>query len=133
MRRRGRGAILVTGSVAGRQPVPLHGVYAATKAFDASFGEMLWAELLGSGVDVLVVEPGPTDTEFQMVAGETAHPGESPEAVVATALDALGRTSSVVSGWGNWLKTVMVRLLPRPLAPLVAGSVMADFTPADRQ
>lgn len=133
MRRRGRGAVLVTGSVAGRQPVPLNGVYAATKAFDASFGEMLWAELLGSGVDALVVEPGPTETEFQVVAGETAHPGEPPEAVVANALAALGRTSSVVSGWGNWLGSVMVRLLPRPLAPLVAGSVMAGFTPADRQ
>jgi short-subunit dehydrogenase len=133
MRRRGRGAVLVTGSVAGRQPVPLNGVYAATKAFDASFGEMLWAEMLGSGVDVLVVEPGATETEFQIVAGETAHPGETPEAVVETSLAALGRTSSVVSGWGNWLRTVAIRLLPRSIAPLIAGTVMAEWTPPERR
>lgn len=133
MRRRGRGAVLVTGSIAGRQPVPLNGVYAATKAFDASFGEMLWAELLGSGVDVLVVEPGPTETEFQIVAGETAHRGEAPETVVVNALAALGRTSAVVSGWGNWAKTVLMRVLPRSLAPLVAGGVMAEWTPPDRR
>lgn len=133
MRRRGHGAVIVTGSIAGRQPLPLNGVYAATKAFDASFGEMLWAELLGTGIDVLVVEPGPTETEFQVVAGETAHPGEPPEAVAATALAVLGRTPAVVSGWGNWLKTVLVRLLPRPIAPLVAGGVMAEWTPPDRR
>lgn len=133
MRRRGRGAVVVTGSVAGRQPVPLHGVYAATKAFDASFGEMLWAELLGTGVDVLVVEPGPTETEFQMVAGEDAHPGQPPGAVVEEALGALGRTSSVVSGWGNWAKTVGARLLPRSVAGLVAGSMMAEWTPPERR
>ena len=28
------GAVVITGSVAGRQPLPLHGVYSATKAFD---------------------------------------------------------------------------------------------------
>jgi short-subunit dehydrogenase len=133
MRRRGRGAVVVTGSVAGRQPVPFNGVYAATKAFDSSFGEMLWAELLGTGIDVLVLEPGATETEFQMVAGETAHAGEQPEAVVANAFAALGRTPSVVSGWGNWLTTLLVRVLPRPIPSLVAGAVMAEWTPPDRR
>src|SRR5206468_425249 len=56
---RGRGAIVITGSVAGRQPLPLHGVYAATKAFDLLFGEALAVELHEHGIDVLVLEPGP--------------------------------------------------------------------------
>jgi len=133
MRRRGRGAVIVTGSVAGRQPIPLHGVYAATKAFDASLGEMLWAEMLGTGVDVLVVEPGPTDTEFQAVAGETAHAGEPPSTVVENALEALGRVPSTVSGWRNWLRTMLARLVPRSVTPLVAGSVMAEWVPPDRR
>ena len=70
MRARGRGAVIFTGSVAGNQPLPLHGVYSATKAFDQILGESLWGELRGSGIDVLVLQPGPTATEFQEVAGE---------------------------------------------------------------
>ena len=101
---RGRGAVIFTGSVAGRQPLPLHGVYAATKAFDQLLGEALFVELRDTGIDVLVVEPGSTETEFHGVADEPPHPGESPEAVVDMALDALGRQPSVVSGWCNWLR-----------------------------
>jgi short-subunit dehydrogenase len=120
-----------TGSVAGAQPVPFNAVYAATKAFDRSLGEALWAEQVGTGIDVLVLEPGPTETEFQVVAGETSHAGEHPAAVVATALDALGRQPTVVSGWFNWLQSVAVRSIPRPILALIAGNVMAQWTRAD--
>ena len=133
MRERGRGAVIVTGSIAGSQPLPLNGVYGATKAFDRHFGEMLWAELLGTGVDALVLEPGATETEFQAVAGEDAHAGQSAETVVATALAALGRQSAVVSGWENWIASNIGRVLPRSITPLVAGAVMAEWTPTDRQ
>jgi hypothetical protein len=129
---RGRGAVIVTGSVAGRQPLPLHGVYAATKAFDLLFGEALAVELAGRGVDVVVIEPGSTATEFQEVAGEIAHPGEPPEQVVAVALEALGRQPSVVSGWWNWLRANLgSRLLPRGLLAHAAADVMAKQTPPD--
>ena len=37
MVKRGRGAVIIVGSVAGRQPLPLHAVYSATKAFDLSW------------------------------------------------------------------------------------------------
>jgi len=131
MRTRGRGAVIITGSIAGAQPVPFNGVYSATKAFDRLFGESLWAELRGSGIDALVLEPGPTETEFQTVAGETAHPGEPPAQVVAVALDALGRQPSVVSGWFNWLQTNTTRVAPRSLVALVAARVMEQWTPAE--
>lgn len=128
MLRRGRGAVLFTGSIAGRQPVPYHGVYSATKAFDLFLGEALWAELRGSGVDVLVIEPGPTRTEFQAAAGELEHPGEPPERVVEVALDALGQQPSVISGWFNWLRVSLERALPRSVVVLLAGSVMSSYT-----
>ncbi len=129
---RGRGAVIFSGSVAGRQPLPLHAVYAATKAFDAFLGEALWAELREVGVDVLVLEPGSTETEFQQVAGEIPHPGEPPELVVAVALGALGRQPSVVSGWWNWLRgNAGMRLLPRSLLALLAGRVMEQQTPPE--
>ncbi len=129
---RGRGAIVIVGSIAGRQPLPLHGVYSATKAFDLLFGESISTELRGRGIDVLVLEPGATATEFQEMAGEIAHPGESAEAVVRVALDALGRQPSVVSGWFNWARAnAATRLLPRPLLALIARDVVARGTPRE--
>jgi short-subunit dehydrogenase len=127
---RRRGAVVLTGSVAGRQPLPLHGVYSASKAFDLLFGESLAVELRPLGVDVVVLEPGSTETEFQQVAGEIAHAGESAEQVVRVALDALGRQPSVVSGWWNWLRANLgARLLPRSLLAHVARDVVARQTP----
>lgn len=129
MRARGRGAVVITGSVAGRQALPLHGVYSATKAFDLVFGEALWAELRGTGIDVLVLEPGSTETEFQAVAGEIAHHGESPADVVAVAMGALGKQPSVISGWFNWMRATLAGFLPRTAVTLAAHRVIARQTP----
>jgi short-subunit dehydrogenase len=132
LRARGRGAVIFTGSVAGCQPLPLHALYSATKAFDNLLGEALWGELRGSGVDVLVLEPGSTETEFQAAAGEIAHEGERADKVVRVALRALGQQPSVVSGGFNWLRANgAVRLLPRSLLTLIAKEVMARQTPEE--
>jgi len=134
MQERGRGALIFTGSVAGRQPLPLHGVYAATKAFDLLLGEALSVEQRRFGIDVLVVEPGSTDTEFHGVAGELAHEGDSPAAVVETALEALGRQPSVVSGWWNWLRAnAAQRIAPRSLVVHLAHEYTRRQTPEDLQ
>lgn len=127
---RGRGAVLFTGSAAGYQPLPLHAVYSATKAFDRTLGEALWGELRAANVDVTVLDPGSTDTEFQTVAGELAHPGD-PVAVVARAgLEALGQQPSVLVGWYNWLRAnVATRLVTRPVAILAAHRLMQEQTP----
>lgn len=125
----GRGAVVLTGSIAGKQPLPLHAVYGATKAFDQHFGESLWSELRGTGVDVVVIEPGSTESEFHDVAGELPHPGQPAHEVVETALDALGHQPSVVAGWFNWLRAnAVVRLLPRSLAAVIAHGVVEEQT-----
>jgi len=132
LRARDRAAIVFTGSVAGRVPLPLHSVYSATKAFDLFLGEALSVELAPDGVDVLVLEPGSTETEFQAVAGEVAHPGENAAAVVGVALESLGRQSTVISGWNNWLSgEIGPRILPRSLLAHVARDVVAEQTPDD--
>jgi len=134
MRERGRGAVIIVGSIAGSQPLPLHAVYGATKAFTNLLGESLWGELQGSGVDCLAVLPGTTETEFQAVSGELAHAGESAEAVVAKSLEALGRKPSLIPGVYNWLRgNAGVRLLPRSLLALAARIVMSHRVPQDRQ
>lgn len=130
MLERRRGAVVFVGSVAGCQPLPLHSLYGATKAFDNLLGEALWAELRGTGVDCLSLLPGPTETEFQAVAGELPHAGEPPEQVVANALAALGRQPSVISGWFNWLRAnAAFRLPPRSILALAAKQVFEKMVP----
>jgi short-subunit dehydrogenase len=129
MQARGRGAVIIVASAAGYQPLAFNAVYGATKAFDLMLGEALWAENQGSGVDILAVSPGPVETEFQAVAGETAHPGCPPEDVVATALRALGRKPSVIVGTGNRLRAWSVRLAPRSMVARLAATVMRGFIP----
>jgi short-subunit dehydrogenase len=105
--RRG-GAVIQVGSTAGFQPGPHGAVYGATKAFVRSFTEALHEELRGSGVQVLLLAPGFTETEFQAVAGVA--PDAVPKAarmdadeVVATALRDLvrGRAVSVPGAWNR--------------------------------
>ncbi|MGB0619403.1 MAG: SDR family NAD(P)-dependent oxidoreductase [Myxococcota bacterium] len=132
MRERGRGGVLFTGSVAGRQPLPLHAVYAATKAFDAQLGEALWAELRASNIDVLVLEPGTVETEFQEVAGEIPHRGADADQVAALGLRSLGEQPSVIAGWFNWIRAnAAYRLTTRPILALVAGHHMSKQTPEE--
>jgi len=129
---RRRGAVILVGSVAGRQPVPLHTVYSATKGFDLLLAEGLWAEVRDRGVDVLAVQPGPVATEFEQVAGETRPDparDESPQSVVETALDALGRQPSVVTGWMNFARANVSRFLPRAATACLAAEFMEAQTP----
>jgi len=132
MIKRGRGAVIVVGSVAGHQPLPLHGVYSATNGFDLLFGESLWGELRGTGIDVIVLEPGAVATEFQQVAGENVGPnhGEPAENVVAVTFDALGRKPSVIPGWFNWTRANLTRLAPRSTVAILAKRVVEGLTPA---
>jgi short-subunit dehydrogenase len=67
---RGNGKILNVASLAGYQPGgPGMAVYYATKSYVLSFSRALRCELSGSGVDVTVLCPGATATEFEATAG----------------------------------------------------------------
>ena len=66
MVRRGRGAILNVGSVAG---LLASGTYSAHKAWVRSFTEGLAVELQGTGVTATVVQPGFVHTEFHQRGG----------------------------------------------------------------
>ncbi|MGW4207660.1 SDR family NAD(P)-dependent oxidoreductase [Lentzea sp. NPDC004789] len=66
---RKQGRVLFTSSIAATAPGPFHSVYAASKAFLASFGQSLREELRDTGVTVTTLMPGPTDTEFFERAG----------------------------------------------------------------
>jgi short-subunit dehydrogenase len=118
----GRGGIINVASSAGMQPIPYESVYAASKAFVISFTDALYAELRGSGVRVLAVNPGPVPTEWQEVAGYESDrtgvvPGEIPaEQVVSEALAAYdhGRRSVIPGRMIRWFIRV-TRPSPRAI------------------
>lgn len=63
LKARGQGALMMTSSVEGLIGCPYSSAYSATKALVVALGEGLWGECIGSGVDVLTLCPGATETE----------------------------------------------------------------------
>src|SRR4029077_16027399 len=71
-RRQGSGHFIVVSSIVGKRGVPYMGAYAATKFAQVGLAECLRSELLGSGIDVSVVFPVSTETEFlEVMSRET--------------------------------------------------------------
>ncbi|MHC2298033.1 SDR family NAD(P)-dependent oxidoreductase [Rhizobium mongolense] len=66
---RGAGTIVNVGSIVAINPEALNGVYGGTKAFVLGFSQNLRHELKGTGVNVQVVLPGATATDFWAIAG----------------------------------------------------------------
>lgn len=63
LKQRGSGAIAFTSSIEGLMGCPFSTSYSATKALVIALGEGLWGELSGSGIDVLTICPGATESE----------------------------------------------------------------------
>ncbi len=126
---RGRGGVLNVASTAAFQPVPTMAVYGATKAFVLSFTEALWAETRDSGVRVLALCPGPTETAFFATTGKKFMTGgrQSAAEVATVALQGLdGRSSSVVSGLVNRLGATGYRFLPRSVITRVSANAVKE-------
>ncbi|GHG03316.1 MULTISPECIES: SDR family NAD(P)-dependent oxidoreductase [Amycolatopsis] len=118
---RGHGAVVNIASTGGYIPAPYLAVYAATKAYVVSFTRALWAETRSTGVRVVAVSPGPTETPMNPRGTRSA------EAVAATVLRALsGNGPAVVDGRTNALTALLFgRLLPARLSLAVARRIMA--------
>lgn len=90
MRQRGRGGIVLVGSLAGYLGQPSLTVYSGAKAFTRVFAEGLWLELRDEGVDVLHVVLGVTRTPAMERSGlDLALPGllvTDPDEVAAESL-----------------------------------------------
>lgn len=116
LRARGTAGIILTGSVEGEAPFPWSSAYAATKAFVHSLGMGLHGELAGTGIDVLVLAPGATDTEALALQGfdaATLPSVMSPAEVARQALRELGRTPLHVPGADNRKFVSQLRRMPR--------------------
>jgi short-subunit dehydrogenase len=123
MKQRHSGGIINVSSIAGYQPLPYLSVYAATKAFVLSFSEALWAENKGTGVHILALCPGPTESKFFEVAefppSFTSKNGNgsltSASEVAKDALKALAKNQAnlVTGGLGNQVIVNLPRFFPR--------------------
>ena len=120
---RGQGQILNVASTAAFQPGPMMAVYFATKAYVLSLSEALSAETKGTGVNVTVLCPGPTQSNFGQNANmdQIALMGDVTSDKLPSALDvaqygyeALNKGEVVaVHGVLNKVLTFMPRLTPR--------------------
>ncbi|MGA2617942.1 MAG: SDR family oxidoreductase [Thermoguttaceae bacterium] len=126
---RGKRPILVNvSSIQGRRGVPHNTEYSASKFALHGFSESLRAELAGRGIDVLVVSPGRTETEFfDSVLEQTSTPnwprhwGISAAAVARQTIGAIrsGRHEIVPYFYGKvllWLNRISPRLVDTLMA-----------------
>jgi uncharacterized protein len=114
---RGEGDILITSSVAGVMPGPRMAVYAASKAFLRSFGQAIRNEMKDKGVNVTVLMPGPTETDFferaemtDTVVAQSAK--QDPAEVAEEAIEALEQQEDhVVTGAKNKVQAAVAKTM----------------------
>ncbi|WP_299791436.1 SDR family NAD(P)-dependent oxidoreductase [uncultured Marivita sp.] len=65
MRKRGHGRILFNSSVLGLVGMKYRGAYVATKFALEGYADVLRMEMAGTGIRVILIEPGPIETDFR--------------------------------------------------------------------
>lgn len=119
MRRQRRGHIINISSIVGRRGVPYRAAYSATKFALGGLSEALRVELHGTGIDVSLVYPIGTATEFHDVEARRAGPGrhgpiQSSEHVARCILRCVRRPRAEVYPFRpSWLFAVASVVAPR--------------------
>lgn len=112
----GRGTIAIIGSVAGDVTRRANYLYGASKALLTRYAQGLEHRLLGTGVKVVLIKPGPTDTPMtshMRAAGKRLAPVED---VARAAVAGIRRGKPVVYTPAIWqLIMLVVRHIPRPI------------------
>ncbi len=129
---RGRGGLVLIGSLVGFQGVPRAANYAATKAYVQTLAEGLHAELRPLGVDVVVVAPGPVNSGFGARANMRMSMAMAPADVASTTLAALGKRTTVRPGPLTKVLSWSLAMLPRWGRVKVMAKVMGSMTAHQR-
>lgn len=134
MTARSHGSIVNISSTASAQPMPYSAVYAASKAFVTSFSHAIADELSDTGVQVLVVLPGFTHTEFHardktLTYGLPSFAWMQPDDVARAALDSLDKGRHVsVPGLLNQVLVATSRVTPPSISRRMSARVSRHFT-----
>ena len=135
MLERKSGIVINIASTAAFQSLPYMAVYGATKAFVLSFTEALWGETRGTGVKVLAVCPGPTETEFFEAGGSSPALGRfirKREHVMESTFKELAKAkprATVIDGALNKVTAISSRFFTRNFAIKLSGKVMKPKKP----
>jgi short-subunit dehydrogenase len=128
---RRQGAVMIVASTASYQPVPYLATYAATKAFDRMLAEALAQELRRYHLRVSALCPGPTESEFNQVAGGRADDRRKAQSAVQVArrgLEGLAEGKHwVIPYLAGRLQVFTQRFVPRTV---VTGAIERIFRPA---
>jgi short-subunit dehydrogenase len=131
MKKRHDGFIINMSSTGGFAPAPYLATYAATKTYILSLSQALWGENQTSGVKILAVCPGGTDTGFFDAAQSedlrrSAGKLGTAEGVVLASLIALEKGDPVVTaGLKNKIMEQALRFAPRKVAISLAAKTLA--------
>lgn len=112
---KGSGKILNVASVYSFAPVPKQSVYGASKAFIMNFSAALQNELQAQNIQVSVLCPGITQTEFRVRAGirDKKDSGMTAEKVAEIAFRETMRGKFLIfTGWQNRIFIFMAKHLP---------------------
>lgn len=129
---RGKGGIILFGSLVGFQGTPFAAHYSATKAYVQTLAEALHVELQGTGVDVLSAAPGPVKTGFANRANMQMGAALRPEDTGVPILRALGQRQTVLPGFLTKFLVGSLRLLPRWGKVRVMKQIMGGMTAHQR-
>jgi hypothetical protein len=123
-------ALINVSSALAFMPMPIIGLYSATKAFVTSFSESLWFEQKSRGVYVVGFCPGITSTNFNENSGggKADTPKlmtQTAEQVVDAALKALNarKKPTIISGTVNNVFAFISRLMSRKAIALMMGKM----------
>jgi len=125
---RGRGGLILFGSLVGYQGAPRAGHYAATKAYVQTLAEALHVELAPKGVAVLSSAPGPVRPGFASRARMHMGAAETPEIVAQATLNALGMRMTATPGILSKILTGSLMVAPRSLRVRIMGRIMGGMT-----
>ncbi len=125
---KGRGGVVLLSSIVATQGVARSAHYAATKAYIQSLGEGLQQEWHGSGVDLLIVAPGPVETGFAKRSNIQLGKSESPDVIARQSLKALGRQKVIRPGVLAKVLSLALSTAPRWLRIKIMSSIMGSMT-----
>ncbi len=130
MRRQGGGQIINVASVAGKRGNPGNSVYCATKFAMVGMSEALRAELRGSGIEVSVICPIGTITEFREVSAARSkrdHPIMGPMQTAEEVARAIVRCAKKPSPEVIVYPPARLLVLINALSPRLADRIILGF------
>jgi decaprenylphospho-beta-D-erythro-pentofuranosid-2-ulose 2-reductase len=111
-----RGTLALIGSVAGDRGRKSNYVYGAAKGMIARYAQGLQHRFSGTGVKVVLIKPGPTDTPMTAHLKSKGHRMASVESVALKIVDAIDRGLVVAYAPAKWaLIMLMIQHLPRAI------------------